>query len=270
MNMSRAGCAALLSVLAFASLRGEAAAQVPFGAYCQQNFENSWQNNVNYVFRRCGWFMDELDDTDTRAFYFNMVDAKPFFSSCDTCSGAVDTVRLVYASTHGSAKGSADAMLAMWNQNMWALTKTDSWRLGDGTPEPLGFLALYACETLNNDDNNIWGRWGSAFSGGLLMALGSQDTLNDALTTDETGEDFADNLQKGKSAKWAWFDGNGDWDVDQDVAVMATGSSATGAHNASADCGFRRDTLTWQNAHQYALWRDGQAEWWCASKIDNN
>ena len=102
------------------------------------------------------------------------------------------------------------------------------------------------------------------------MALGSHDKLWDGLTTDETGEDFADDLQDGKTVKWAWFDGNGDWNADQDVAVMATGSSSTAANNASADCAFRRDQVKWQNFGGFARWRDSQVEWWCRSRIENN
>jgi hypothetical protein len=37
------------------------------------------------------------------------------------------------------------------------------------------------------------------------MALGSQDKLYDGVTTNECGEDFADNLQDGDSIKWAWL-----------------------------------------------------------------
>ena len=269
MNISRAASAALSSLLFVGTFTAPVAAQARFGALCQADFQNGWQNTVPYVWNRCAWFMDELDDTDTRAFYWNLHGARSFFSSCETCSGVgADTLRLLYVSTHGSAKALGDARLNMWDQNVSALSTTDGWRYGDGNP-PLGFLSLYACETLNDDDGNIWGRWGGTFRGGLIMVMGSQDILNDSLTTDETGEDFADDLQKGKSARWAWFDGNGDWDVDQDVKVMATGSSASG-HDAGADCAFRRDTVTWQNAHQYARWRDGQIGSWCTSQIEDN
>jgi len=70
--------------------------------------------------------------------------------------------------------------------------------------------------------------------------------------------------------KWAWFDGNGDWWADQDVAVMATGSKQTAANNASADCAFRRDKVKWQTFGGFARWRDGQVDRWCRSWIDNN
>ena len=45
----------------------------------------------------------------------------------------------------------------------------------------------------------------NTFRGGLRMALGSQDKLYDGVTTNECGEDFADNLQDGDSIKWAWL-----------------------------------------------------------------
>jgi len=181
----------------------------------------------------------------------------------------VDNVHLFYEGTHGGAAGDTNARLAMWDQNVRALSITDNWRYGDESTAA-AFFAQYSCETLTNGDGNVWSRWRTAFRGGLIMALGSHDKVYDGLTTDEVGEDFADGLQKGKKVKWAWFDGNGDWWADQDVAVMATGSSSTAAHNASADCGFRRDQVKWQTFGGFARWQDNQVEWWCRSWIDNN
>lgn len=246
---------------------GSAAAR--FGTRCQKEYQNGWQTTLPEMWNRCGWFNNELDDTDTKVFYWNLHGARSAFSTCDSCGNGVDDVHLFYVGTHGGAASSTDARLVMWDQNVRARSITDNWRYGDENSR-VAFFAQYACETLTNGDGNAWNRWSTAFRGGLIMALGSHDKLYDGSTTNETGEDFADGLQKGKTVKWAWFDGNGDWWADQDVAVMATGSSQTAANNASADCAFRRDNVKWQNFGGFARWRDGQVHWWCRSWIDNN
>ncbi len=240
-----------------------------FGTRCQSEYQNGWRETMPYVWERCGWFNNELDDTDTKIFYWNLHGARSSFSTCDSCGNGVDDVHLLYVNTHGGATNSADARLVMWEKDVRARSITDNWRYGDEN-SAVAFFAQYACETLNNGDGNTWSRWRTAFSGGLIMALGSHDKLWDSVTTNETGEDFADGLQKGKAVKWAWFDGNGDWSADQDVAVMATGSPLTGAANAAADCDFRRDRVKWQNFGGFARWRDGQITRWCNAWIDDN
>ena len=261
--------ALLVTLATLLASAGPAAAQARFGAYCQADYQNGWRDTLPYMWNRCGWFVDELDSTDIKVFYWNLHGARTAFSTCDSCGNGVDNVRLFYVGTHGGAKSSTDARLTMWEQDVRARSITDSWRYGDESTVA-AFFAQYSCETLNNDDGNIFSRWRTAFRGGLIMALGSHDKLYDGITTDETGEDFADDLQDGKTVKWAWFDGNGDWWADQDVAVMATGSSSTAANNASADCAFRRDQVKWQNFGGFARWRDSQVEWWCRSRIENN
>jgi hypothetical protein len=245
----------------------ESYAVARFGTRCQSDYQSGWQTTLPYVWNRCAWFNNELDDTDTKAFYYNLHGAKSAFSTCDSCGAGVDDVHLFYTSTHGGANGT-DALLAMWNNGSLAASNTDNWRFGDEKSKA-AFFAQYACKTLTIDGNTVT-RWIEAFRGGLIMAMGSHDLLYDGITTDETGEDFADGLQKSKTAKWAWFDGNGDWWCDQDVAVLASGSNQTGANNAQADCNYRRDNVKWQNFGGYARWRDGQIGWMCWSYINNN
>lgn len=237
-----------------------------FGTQCQRDFQNGWLSTLDHTWDRCAGFNNELDDTDTKVFYYNLDGAESNFSTCDGCGAGVDDVHLFYTSTHGGARPN-DAALAMWNQNVLAESNQDNWRFGDNNTG-VAFFAQYACETLKLD--GIINRWLNTFRGGLIMALGSHDKLFDGSTTDETGEDFADDLQKSKSVKWAWFDGNGDWYAPQDVAVLASGSSQTGANNAEADCNFRRDEVKWQNFGNFARWRDNQIGWMCWSLIDDN
>lgn len=264
-------CLALIIVMVmFGTLlvttHGQAVAR--FGTRCQSGYQNGWQTTLDYMWNRCGGFNNELDDTDTKIFYFNLTGpAESRYSTCDSCGTGVDDVHLAYTGTHGGG-WSNDAVLAMWTQNVLAESNNDKWRFGDENTQ-CAFFAQYACETLKLDGTQIT-RWRNTFRGGLIMATGSHDKLYDGITTDETGEDFADGLQKSKTVKWAWFDGNGDWWCDQDVAVLATGSNQTGANNAQLDCNFRRDNVKWQSFGGYAKWRDSQIGWWCWAWISDN
>lgn len=253
----------LLAALVFGATgaRGNA----PFGTLCQADYQNGWQNTLPNSWDRCAWFNGELNDTDTQVFYRNLHGAETLYSSCDGCAnGGADTVELLYTNTHGGALNRGNASLAMWDQNSSAQSISDGWRLGDES-SGLSFMANYACETLTNADSSssLINRWRNTFRGGMRMALGSQDKLWDSITTNECGEDFADSLQDGDSVKWAWLDGNGDWYEDQDVKVLATGTS-------SSNCTTRKDKMTWQNFGNYPQLFDGSVVSFCSTKIDNN
>ena len=256
------------SILLFAVVESEAVAR--FGTRCQADYQNNWRNELPYMWDRCGWFVDELDATDTSVFYFNLHGSRSKYSTCDGCSTGVDAVHLMYTGTHGGAEDDTDARLAMWDEDIRARSNTDSWRFGD---EATGasFFAQYACETMTAADSSgqMKDRWRGAFRGGLRMAMGSHDKLWDSITTNECGEDFADDLQDGKKVKWAWFDGNGDWWEDQDVKILATGTGSTDAA-AQSSCQSRRDTMKWQNFGSFGRIRDNALDWWCWSWISNN
>lgn len=260
--------ALLLLALAAVMLTPANASAAIFGTRCQSDFQNGWSVTLPEVWDRCAWFNDELDDTDQKAFYFNLQGAHVKFTGCDECSAGPDSVHLFYVDSHGGANP-GNAGIFMWDQRSIAITPRDGMRYGDENVG-LAILAQYLCKTLSVDSHaNIVARWVPVFSGGMIMATGSHDLVWDGVTTDEVGEDFADDLQSRKTVANSWFDANSDWDADQDLAVFATGSSLTGAHNAEADCAFRRDRLTWQNFGQFARWRDNQVEWICFSKIDD-
>jgi len=228
-----------------------------FGTGCQSDYQNGWQNTLSYVWNRCGWFNDELDDTDTKVFYWNLHNASWWWENAGDQSW-VDNVNLFYASTHGGGWWD-ESVWAMWNQDQ--LASSSRMRLGD---ESYGtsIFATYSCETLKFNDGRMWVRMGPIFRGGLRIALGSHDKLYDGITTDETGEDFADGLQSSWSIKYAWKDANSDWATDQDVAVMATGTN-------SADCANRRDNMTWQNYPSYPRLRDNAIGYYCYWYWDN-
>ncbi len=254
-------CVAAVFVMLAAS--ATCSAQARFGTRCQEDFEASWLPNLSDIWDDCGKFTAALSETDTKIFYFNLHHARQSFSTCSKCDWGANNVQLLYTNTHGGAfSGPANAALGMWDKNVNALSNTDNWRFGD----QLALFAQNACKTLTVDSQTI-ARWLSTFRGGLRMAMGSPNLLHDGDIVDGGGKDFARGLQHRKSLKWAWFDGMSNFWVSQDVAVLATGSSLTGAHNAEADCNYRLDKLTWQNFEHFAKWRDNQVEWMCWSYI---
>ena len=238
-----------------ATLQAQAAAR--FGTGCQADYQDNWQTTLSHVWKRCGWFNDELDDTDHKIFYYNLHGAKWWWETGGD-QLTLDNVNLFYASTHGGG-WSDKSVWAMWDKN--SLAESTNMRLGDES-YGLSILATYACETLKFSDGKMWTRMGPIFRGGLRIALGSHDKLYDSITTDETGEDFADNMQKSHTLKYAWKDANSDWATSQDVTVMATGTS-------SADCANRRDTMKWQNYTSYPRLRDGDIKYYCYSYWNN-
>jgi hypothetical protein len=233
----------------------EAGAVARFGTYCQQDFQSNWQNNLGVAWDLCAWFNDELDDTDTKVFYWNTHGAKPYYEqSLDQVY--VEQVNLFFSVTHGGISASS-GQIYMWDQNQTA--ETSLMRLGDegwGT----AIMSNYSCHLLYRGDNNLWTRWNAAFKGGLKYATGSHDIIWFGTTTNEVGEDYADNLQSSQAIKFAWRDGLSDWNVDQDIAVASFGST-------EADCANRRDTMKWQNyVSGYPVIRDGQVQWWCQTQ----
>jgi hypothetical protein len=241
-----------LSVLGAALLAGQNAHAVArFGTECQADYQNNWQTNLSHSWKRCGWFNDELDDTDTKVFYYNLDGAKPYFETTSD-QFELDNVHLVYVNTHGGG-WSTKSVWAMWNQNV--LADSLNMRLGDEA-YGLSIFSTYSCETLKFNDSKMWTRMSSIMRGGVRIATGSHDKLYDSITTDEVGEDYADNLQDGDKIKYAWKDANSDWATDQDVTVMATGTNESNCHS-------RRDNMKWQNFGSYGRIRDNQIGWYC-------
>lgn len=229
-----------------------------FGTGCQQDFQNGWLTTLANTWERCGWFNDELDDTDTKVFYYNLHNAQWWWHEGGD-SGHLDHVNLFYTSTHGGGWSTA-SVWSMWDQNVHA--SSTSMRLGDDS-YGLSIFATYACETLKFSDGKMWTRMGPIFRGGLRIALGSHDTVWDSSTTNEVGRDFAEQMQNSNTLKYAWKDGNSDWATAQDLAVMATGADAT-------DCANRRDTMKWQNySSGYVRLRDSAAAHYCYTYWDN-
>jgi hypothetical protein len=234
---------ALLPVLLLALGADRAQAQAWFATECQESFQYGWQSSLPKTWKRCSLFNAELNDTDLLYYYTDLQNSKYAWED------PADQFWI----------WSDRAVWAMWNY--WELADSAQMRLGDEAWR-LSILATYACETLKNSDNLLPTRLGPLFAGGLRFALGSHGTVWASSYTDEVGEDFADGLQKGKSLRYAWKDGNSDWWHDQDVAVATTGAT-------SSDCYYRRSAMTWQNFHTFPRLQDWQIGWYCTNRWDN-
>jgi len=245
---------------------GAAEAAARFGTYCQQDFQNGWQVTTPYTWARCSAFNNELATTDFKIFYFNLSNKKYYlerFGDHQPGLDSADDVDLLFINTHGGAfTNPVTAAYAMYEQGQLAFST--EMRLGDSAwwGGGLAVLATYSCKTLKVDDNSLVARWAPALRGGLKMILGSHDLVWDSSTTDEVGEDFADDIQHQMSFKSAWSSALSDWSVDQDVAVVATGANA-------GDCWSRMDNMKWQNYGGYPFLRDGNIGYTCWTWWDN-
>jgi hypothetical protein len=228
-----------------------------FGTFCTESYQNGWQNTLSESHERCSWFNDELNDTDTLSFYYNLKGARPFLENSLDSSGA-ETVDHVFLNTHGGA-WSDGAVYAMWDQN--SLANTKNMRLGDESTG-LSILSTYACATLYNGDNKLISRWANTLRGGLRFVTGSWDKLYDGITTNEVGEDYADELQGGSTIRYAWRDATSDWHADQDPAVMASGTG-------ESDCLSRLKNMKWTNFTNYPRRVDGAVTWICRTRWSN-
>lgn len=228
-----------------------------FGTFCERNFENGWQTTLTQAWNHCSRFNNELDDTDSKIFYFNLSNAEwNHFQTGDQVH--LENIDLLYISTHGGINYT-DAKWCMYDQGKrW---KSSNMRLGD-EGYGLSIFVQYACKTLSNTDGRVVDRWSSIFNGGLRYVLGSHDTLYNSWTTNEVGEDFADNVQSGQVLMYAWRDAVSDWATKQDAAALASGMG-------QYDCEARLGGMTWQNYDHYPRRRDSQMTYVCRHYWNN-
>ena len=246
-----------LAAVLIATLTAAPAEAGVFGTACQEEFEDSDLGSLHWIWERCSGFNNELDNTDLKRFYYNLHGDNWWLqdTSLDPNAydgGTLDDVDLFYISTHGGA----------WDTtSTWAMYEDDQraysflMRLGDeGRKQSL--FASYSCETMKVSDGKVRTRLGPMFEGGLRYMAGSHGTIYDSPTTDETGEEFANNLQMGYTFRNAWKSGNSDLFTNQDLIVLSTGVSA-------ADCNNRRDTMKWSNYNTYPRIPAGTPYWIC-------
>ncbi len=239
--------ASLLAVnTAYAGIYGEA------GVACQKSYQNNWQSTLNYAWKNCSGFVNEIGNNQ---FYYNLAGAKPYWET-PLDQYEPETVDIYYSETHGGA-GDGRAIWAMWDQG--ALADSRNMWLGNEN-QGLSIFSTYSCATLKHDD--IIGRYKSIMKGGLRYTTGSHDKFYDGSTTDEVGEDYADNLNDGDSIRYAWRDGVSDWYVNQDATVMTTGTTAS-------DCSYRRANMKWTNYNSFSRRNSSNIGYYCWTWWDN-
>jgi len=216
------------------------------GVACQKSYQNGWQNTLHYAWNNCSGFKNEIGNVQ---FYYNLVGAEPYWETTWD-QYEPETVDIYYSETHGGA-WDGRAVWAMWDDG--SLASSNQMWLGNEN-QGLSILSTYSCATLQHD--GIVGRYDSVFAGGLRYTTGSHDKFYDGLTTDEVGEDYADNLKDGDSIRYAWRDGVSDWYHDQDATVLTTGYTLS-------ECKSRRSGMKWTNYGSYPRRRDGDVNWYC-------
>ena len=214
-----------------------------YGTYCEESYQNGWQVTLPGTWDTCNNFNSRMNLLAPRSFYYNLHGAAWHFdnSGDQENGGGLDGVDLVFVSTHGGAWTSPDrAALAMWDQNSVSIS-TD-YRLGDEN-KGLSIFAMHACETLKFSGLN--NRWTSAFDGGLRIAVGSHDKIFFSSSSTGNGSRFADNMNAGQSIRDAWKNALSGTSLDQDAAVVPTGTNST-------NCTSRLDGINWSNLTTFA------------------
>ncbi len=222
------------------------------GSACQKEYQNGWQTTLNYAWANCSRFNNEIGNTQ---FYYNLHGAEPYWEVTYDYY-MPEAVDLFYSETHGGA-WTGEAVWAMWDDG--DLASSDDMMLGNEN-ERLSILSTYSCATLAHDD--IPGRYWRIMGGGTRFTTGSHDKFYDGSTTDEVGEDYADNLKDGDSIRYAWRDGVSDWYFAQDATAMTTGSS-------QSNCSNRRSGMKWNNYNSYSRLDSGSISYYCWTYWNN-
>ncbi|XXY51343.1 DUF6345 domain-containing protein [Sorangium sp. So ce269] len=225
-----------------------------YAAECTDAYQNNWQGALAGAWTVCDRFVAELDNGSILDFYYDLHGSAWFWhDGGDQEPDGLEEVDLFFTLTHGGAISAADAVWAMWDQNV--LATTSNMRLGD-EGRGLSILAQDSCETLKID-SNTWDRWDSVFRGGLRGTVGSHGTLNLGSAEFDLGKVFAQRLNAGDTVTTAWFVANDTTAFNnQDTAVMFTGTDW-------GNCTNRRDTMTWSNFEAYPRLRDNTIGSWC-------
>jgi len=227
-----------------------------FGTDCQESYENGWQNTLSYVNETCNYFNAAMDDFAHKEYYYNLHGAKTRWETSGD-QHRLERVDLAFSNTHGGA-WTNDAVWAMWDDG--DLARSSNMWLGNES-KGLSIWATYSCETLA-EDGRLWTRWDSVMAGGLRIVAGSHDTVWSSSTTDEIGEDFAENLESGSSVRNSWRSALEDWYHDQDAAVLSTGTN-------SSDCNSRLVNIDWDNFDNYPRRTGTNPGWWCEDHWSN-
>jgi hypothetical protein len=227
-----------------------------FGVLCQKEYQNGWQDTLSWSWNHCQGLVDELSSTDTKKFYWNLKDKKSRIETPND-QDLVETVDLLYLKGHGGITSDAtSAWWPMWNDGVGAFTINMA--LGNEA-HGLSILSAHSCDTLYNGDKLMSSRWKKTLRGGVRYVTGAWDTMWDGWTTDEVGEDYADDLQDGLPFHEAWPDATSDWYATQYQAVLATGAD-------KADCLSRLYFMSWKNYDQFPRLANNAIHKWCMTQ----
>jgi hypothetical protein len=186
----------------------------------------STAGDLSYTFNRANGFDEALRDAGhSREFYW--ADTDCFEDDIrDSDQGGndadwVDNVDIFWIETHGNHTADGQArMLFDVKQKNWR-TFSGTWELGENWNAE--WILAYSCKTV--DLANVTGLW-NIFAG-MHIYCGAWDNMYDGTTTDECGEDVADNLTDGDSISESWIDGVSDWHVDNHPITVCVGNAAT-------------------------------------------
>jgi hypothetical protein len=226
--------AAGIAAASFGAVPAQAQFHYPMhiGVRCQSDFQNSWNPTIN-MYPMCNNFINDMRGTDTVDFYFNLHGANVAFTSgngaetCKACGGA-DSVDFLLIATHGGIANNDPnyAAYAMWDKDSFAWT--NDMRLG-ASGQQLKIFATYACDTFKTSDGHFWGRWKSAYSGGLKIGLGGHDLLYDG--NSQKGTEFADRIKDGQPVGLSWLEAVWYGDNANHPSVANTGVNSTDCWN---------------------------------------
>ncbi|MCJ7444547.1 MAG: DUF6345 domain-containing protein [Methanotrichaceae archaeon] len=181
---------------------------------------------MDYAFSVCNGFYEKLIEAGhTCAFYYANDDCwerdlrSATLGGEDTNYG--DTVDLFFMNTHGGIDNSGNHYLHYNNPVDNFHGNLTNMRLGDDYN--LEWLLIKACSLV--DLNNVGAVW-DMFQR-LHIFCGSWDKMWSGPTTDEVGEDVAQNLIDGEPVYNAWIDGVSDWWEDNHPIVIAAERSET-------------------------------------------
>ena len=201
-----------------------------YGIEAIRHFGNARANGVTsaadltYTFNRSNGFNSNLAAAGhAKAFYFGDQDCwendlQDVDAGGDDRSWA-DNVDVFWIETHGNHTASGEAQLLYdVPRDQWR-TFSGSWQLGEDWNAE--WIMAYSCKTATQP-TGLW----NVFAG-MHLYCGAYDNMYDGLTTDECGEDVADNLTDGDTVSEAWIDGVSDWAVDNHPIVVGPGDAAT-------------------------------------------
>ncbi|MEE9366151.1 MAG: DUF6345 domain-containing protein [Dehalococcoidales bacterium] len=221
-----------------------------FGTMCQETYEGSWKDTIDYTWTNCSRFNDRLDNTDSKIYYHNLHGADWNFKDSGDQTN-LENVNLFFIETHGGA-WSDTATFTMWDNEERGFSK-DMYLGNEG--QGLSIFSSYSCETLKY--SSLWTRWNRPLKGGLRIITGSHDLFFAGYYSRNIGKEYAKGLQASDKIYQAWRDAAADsYSIDNDPAVVTGGTS-------SSECWSRMNGMKWQNYTSYSRRRDGNMSKMC-------